>query len=420
MIRIKSLLLVVLAFSLVMGWFTTDSMAQQKVFKFGVLGPYTGPGANVGAEMKNGAIMAFEKIGYKIGDYKIELVFIDDQSDAAKSTNAYAEAVERLGVQASMSNWNTAVTVACMDLWTKYKIPHFFSMGAGKAVNDKWAGLPPDKRYLIMKGWPIPQKMTQGYADLLGYAVEKGIWKPQQKLMALWEEDTDWGRGIAAGIRDRMVQKGWKVFTEEYFSLTQTDFYPFLSKCKQAGVTALLGGGSVPAPVTACVKQASEIGLKAMIVADGLAYIGDWYKLTGATSDGVLDMQPQYVTPAQKAWAKEFEAKYNITPGPTSAGHNYDYANYFIKIAKRALEKYKNLDSESIYKVGVEEVATGKLTYTMAEGAIIHKRYGCTAESAPDPAISPDDFYFPVVQFKGGEGKVVWPEYMKEMNLMVK
>jgi len=126
------------------------------------------------------------------------------------------------------------------------------------------------------------------------------------------------------------------------------------------------------------------------------------------------------VTPAQKAWAKEFEAKYNITPGPTSAGHNYDYANYFIKIAKRALEKYKNLDSESIYKVGVEEVATGKLTYTMAEGAIIHKRYGCTAESAPDPAISPDDFYFPVVQFKGGEGKVVWPEYMKEMNLMVK
>ena len=78
MIRMKNLLLTVLVLSVMLGWHTTDSIAQEKVFKFGVLGPYTGPGANVGAEMKNGAMMAFEKIGYKIGDYKIELVFIDD------------------------------------------------------------------------------------------------------------------------------------------------------------------------------------------------------------------------------------------------------------------------------------------------------------------------------------------------------
>ena len=161
MIRMKNLLLVVLAFSLVMAWFTTDCMAQ-KVFKLGVLGPYTGPGANVGSEFKNADMMAFEKIGYKIGDYKIELIWIDDQSDGAKSTNAYTEAVERLGIQASISDWNTAVTVACMDLWAKYKIPHFFNMGVGPATNAKWASFPPDKRYMVMKGWPIHKKRPWG------------------------------------------------------------------------------------------------------------------------------------------------------------------------------------------------------------------------------------------------------------------
>ncbi len=82
--------------------------------------------------MKVGATMAFEKMGNKIGDYKIELVYIDDQSDAAKSSNAYAEAIERLGVQAGILNWNTAVTMSCMDIWAKYKVPHFFAWGAGQ------------------------------------------------------------------------------------------------------------------------------------------------------------------------------------------------------------------------------------------------------------------------------------------------
>jgi branched-chain amino acid transport system substrate-binding protein len=418
MIRMKNLLLVVLAFSLVMAWFTTDCMAQ-KVFKLGILGPFTGPGANVGSEFKNADMMAFEKIGYKIGDYKIELIWIDDQSDGAKSTNAYTEAVERLGIQASISNWNTAVTVACMDLWAKYKIPHFFNMGVGPATNAKWASFPPDKRYMVMKGWPMPQKMAVGYADLLIYLVDKGIWKPEKKLAAYYQEDTDWGRGIVKGMKEPLEKAGWKTFTEEYFALTQTDFYPFISKCKQAGITALLGGTSLPAPVSACIKQSREIGLKAMIVADGLAYIGDWYKLTGSASDGILDMEPQYVTPAQKAWAKEYQAKYGAVPGPTSAGHSFDEANFFIKIAKRTIEKYGKLDSESIFKVGTEEVATGKLSYSTADGAIIHKRYRCTPETAPDPVVGPDDFYFPVVQFKGGEGKVVWPLDMKAMDVML-
>src|SRR5512137_1404310 len=47
--------------------------AAEKVVKFGVVGPYTGPASRSGAEFRAAAEMAFEKISYKIGDYKIEL-----------------------------------------------------------------------------------------------------------------------------------------------------------------------------------------------------------------------------------------------------------------------------------------------------------------------------------------------------------
>jgi branched-chain amino acid transport system substrate-binding protein len=396
-----------------------EASAQGKVLKVGIMSPLTGAAGKSGQEIKNGATLAFEKIGYQIGDYKIELVYIDDQSDPAKATNAYSEAIERLGVQAGMLNWNTAVSMGLMDLWAKYKVPHFFPMGAGKAINDKWLGLPPSNRYLIMKGWCIPQKLVGGYVDALNNAIDKGEWKPAKKLAALWGEDTDWGRSLVQGMRDGLKAKGWEILTEEYFALTQTDFYPYLSKCNQAGVSLLAGTSSGVASVSAIVKQAREIGSKAMVVADGLGWQGDWYKLVGPASDGVLDMNPAISTPVQKAWAQEFEKKYGFPPGPSSAGHAFDYANFFIKVAKRTLDKYKKLDSESLFKVGTEEVLTGQLTYGASDGALFHKRYGTTPQDAPDPTFGPNNFFLPVQQFKGGKALVVYPDDVKEAPLMV-
>lgn len=416
----KSLLvLMMMAFFLLTVTFS-PAMAADKVFKLGIMAPLTGPAGKTGVEMKNGAVMALEKAGNKVGDYKLELVYIDDQSDAAKSANAVSEAIERQGVQTVILTWNTAVAVATQDVFNKYKVPFLFSMGAGKAVNEKWASKPANERYMIMKGWPIPQKMVTGYVECLDNAIKKGTWKPAKKLVAFWGEDTDWGRSVVQGMREGMKAIGWEVFTEEYFALTQTDFYPFLSKCKAAGVTALMGTSSATASISAIVKQTQEIGIKAVLAADGLGWVGDWYKLVGPASDGVLDMIPQIFTPAQKAFADEFQKKFGTAPSPSAAGHAYDYANYFLLIAKKTIEKYGKLDAESVFKIGLEEIIPGKLTYSAAQGALFHKKYGTTPQDAPDPKIGQDDYYFPVIQYKGGVGKVIFPEGSKEADIFFK
>lgn len=397
-----------------------NAFAVEKVFKLGVLGPFTGPAAKSGNEMKDAATMAIDEIGSKIGDYKIELVYIDDQSDPSKGTNAYAEAIERKGVQAGILNWNTAVTVAIQPMLAKYRVPHFFCLGAGKAGIDKWESMPPEDRYLIMKGWPIPQKLVVGYVDLLNNAESKAIWKPAKKLAALWGEDTDWGRSLVGGMASGLQKNGWEIFTEEYFDLKKTDFYPFINKCKRAGVTLLAGSSSGVASVSAIIKQQREVGFKGLVIADGLGWVGDWYKMTGPASDGVLDMQPQLATDAQRAWVAKFKKRFNYDPSPSAAGMAYDYANFFVKIAKRALEKYGELNSETITKIGREEVAEGKLTYSRAEGALMHARYGTDASSRPDPKISPADFFFPVIQYRKGSGVNVFPDDVKQAELMVR
>ncbi len=219
----KLLLFIVLAFLLTPAFEFANALAAEQVLKVGAIGPFTGPAARTGEELKGSAVMAFEKIGNKIGDYRVELVWIDSQSDPAKATSAYSEAAERAGVQATILNWHSSVAAALIDLAAQYKVPHFFGMGAAAIVNEKYHSDPKYAGYWL-KLWPIPSKLIIGYVECLNNAVEKGAWKPAKKLVAIYGEDTDWGRNVGEGFKKMFKGTGWEIASEDYFPLTQTDF----------------------------------------------------------------------------------------------------------------------------------------------------------------------------------------------------
>lgn len=415
--RMTALVLVLLA-ALAFG--IGCAMAEEKVLKVGVSAPLTGPYAMWGRDSKAALEMAFEAINYKIGDYKIELVWIDDQSDPAKATNAFSEAVEKKGITVAFHDWNSSVSVALMDVVAQYKIPYFFPMGAADTINKKWLSDPQKYSYFGGKGWPMPQTLSMGYVTSINDAVTKGLWKPPNKKVAIYGEDTDWGRSIGGAMAKEFQKNGWEIVSQDFFPQTQVDFYPLLSKYKEGKVSVLAGTIGSIASMSAFIKQARELGIEAAIIADQLGGFGDWYKMTGADSNGVLDMVPQLTSPAAKKWAEAFKAKYGFEASPSSTGQAYDYANFFIKVARRVLEKYNNLDRESFYKVLVEELNTGKLTYSESDGALLQKMYKYTKESMPDPVVGPDYYFFPVLQYFDGKEYVVYPEDRKERDIVLK
>jgi len=406
-------LLVTLSIILMAG---VPTAGAEKTLKVGVLGPYTGPSAKNGAEFKASVEMAMDKIDYKVGDYKIELVWIDSQSDPAKAASAYAEAVERMGIDCAMQNWHSSVAVAVMDVAAQYKVPHWFGFGATEVVNEKWQADPEKYSYWGGKGWPVPAKMAVGYVECLNNAVENGTWKPKSKKVAIYGEDTDWGRSLGGALKDMFADNGWEIASTDYFPITQTDFYPLLSKYKTMDIAVLAGTSTAAPTMTAFVKQASEVGLESVIIADGLGWMGDWYKMAGPGSNYVLDMIPQLTTPEAKKWAKDIQAKYGFNPSPSAGGLCYDGTNMFIKILNRTLEKYGELTKENIHKVFLEDVHTGKLTYSKADGALIMNEYRYTADSVPDPVVGKDAYYFPVIQYTNGKGQIVYPEDWKEKD----
>ncbi len=379
---------------------------EEMTFKLGILGPFSGPSARTGDEFKQSATMALEAVDYKVGPYTIEPVWIDSQSDPAKASQAYEQAVVQDGIQAGVLNWHSSVAVAAMEITAKHQVPHVFGFGATEVVNETYASDPEYYGYWSLKGWPSPSKLSISYVQALEDAIATGKWSPAEKTVAIYGEDTDWGRSFGGAIKGQLEDAGWTVVAEEYFAIDQTEFYPLLNKFKDLN-PALIAGTSTGLPVVSnFIKQADEVGLESIIIMDGMGWFGEWYESIGDASNYVLDQIPGWATDEGKAFAEQFEAEAGFPPSPSAGGLSYDGVNFWLAMANATYEEYGELTSETIYQFVQEKLNTGEWAYT---DGIVMSNYSTTPDDAPDPVVGQGYYIFPVLQYMNGESNVIYP-----------
>jgi branched-chain amino acid transport system substrate-binding protein len=384
------------------------------ILKLGVLGPFSGPSESTGAEYKGAVTMALEAIAWKIDDYKIEVVWIDSQSDPDVAVEAYEQAIVEDGIQAAILNWHSSVAVECMDVAATYEIPHIFPYGAAESINEKFHSDPERYSYWMNKGWPTPAKLTTAYVQAVEDAIAQGLWSPEEKTFAYCVENTHWGRSFAEALKEQLEAEGWTTIAEEYASLEDVNFYPTLNKFKAEDV-ALVAATSTSMPqFAAFINQADEVGLESLIIADGLGWAGDWHRMTGQSSNYVIDQIPGWATAEGKEFAEAFEERWGMPPSSSAAGLAYDGTNMFIQIAEHALDEHGEISSETIHNWAQENLQTGKWSYT--EG-IVMEEYKYTPETMPDPVVGQGYYMFPVRQYFDGEGHIIYPPEWAEEAL---
>lgn len=400
---------------------TAAPAPADKVVNVACIAPLTGPASRSGEEIKNGVEMQFEKIGYKVGDYTVKLFWVDSESDAEKGALAYEECILKNDIDIGFMNWHSWVAASCMEVAAKYKIPHFLAFGSSATVVEKVQNEFDTYKYWIAKTWPLPQYLINGYVETVKGALAAKAWEPATKTLAIYGVDEDWGRTFCLAAKEQFQAEGWTTAVEEYFSVGETDYYAVLNKMKSAGCTLLVGTMSDVNAATSFIKQAGEVGLEALIVCDGLGWLGEWYNLTGPASDYVLDMIPQFSTDAGRTFAADYATKYGYEPGPSTAGLSFDTAGMFIKILGQTAEAYGEINSENAMKCAEEYLMTGKLTYTMKDdGAIMINAFDYSDKAFyPDPIVGGDYYMFPVIQYFEGKGTVVWPDNMADQPLTV-
>jgi branched-chain amino acid transport system substrate-binding protein len=308
------------------------------------------------------------------------------------------------------------VAVSVMEVTAKHQIPHFFGFGATEVVNETFNSDPEKYGYWMTKGWPTPAKLSVSYVEALETAYDEGVLEGD-KTAAIYGEDTDWGRSFGNAIKGQLEDAGWEIVDEEYFSLEQTDFVPLLNKFKDLNPTVIAGTSTAAPSISAFIKQADEVGLESLIIADGLGWVGEWYDLTGESSNYVIDQIPGWATEEGKAYAQEFEERFGIKPSPSSGGLSYDGTKFFLAVAQDAYEEYGELSSEAIYNFVKDNVWTGEWTFT---DGIVMNEYKYTPETVPDPVVGKGYYIFPVLQYFDGEGKVIFPPEWAEQDLQAK
>ena len=313
-------------------------------------GPLTGSIAHLGKDDENGVHLAIDQTTaqkIKIDGKVLNIKFMseDDQADAKVGTTVAQKLVDAK-VVAVIGHLNSGVSIPASEIYNKAGIP----MISGSATNPKLT-----ERGLKNVFRTVGRDDQQGPALATYIATElKG------KKVALIDDKTAYGEGLANEVEKTLKVNKVNPIARERTTDKETDFKAILTKIKGKNPDVIFHGG-MDATGGLMLKQARELGIKAVFVFGDGACTTEMSKLAGAAAEGFVCSQAGLPSEAaNKDFLTAFNAKY---------GEVKQYAPYFYDGAMAMVEAMKKANSADPAKFGPEVYnvsftgATGKVEF---------------------------------------------------------
>jgi len=244
------------------------------VVKLGHVAPMTGPQAHLGKDNEYGARLAVEELnaqGLEIGGAtaKFELLAEDDAADP-KQGAIVAQKLVDAKVQGVVGHLNSGTTIPASKLYSDAGIPQI----SGSATNPKYTQQGFATAFRVMAN-----DVQQGKA-LGEFAAKQGF-----KTVAIVDDRTAYGQGLADEFRKAAEAAGIKVVATEYTNDKATDFKAILTKIKSKKPDLVFYGG-MDAQGGPMAKQMKELGIKARFLGGDGVCTPEFIKLGGEASEG--------------------------------------------------------------------------------------------------------------------------------------
>jgi branched-chain amino acid transport system substrate-binding protein len=293
--------------------------------KIGHAGPLTGGIAHLGKDTENGARLAIEeapakkmKLGGKT--VKFELQGEDDQADP-KLGPTIAQKFADAKVAGVVGHLNSGVTIPASAVYNQANIP----MISGSATNPK----------LTEQGFKNIFRVV-GRDDQQGPAVAQYLQSMKVKKVAIVDDATAYGEGLANEVEKTLKSAGVQVVGREKTNDKATDFKAILTKLKGRAPDAVFYGG-MDATGGPMLKQARELGIRAVFSFGDGACTDTMKQLAGdKVAEGLICSQAGLpVVAASKTFLDAYKAKFNQDP-IIYAPFTYDAANLLIAAMQKA------------------------------------------------------------------------------------
>src|SRR6266508_2358226 len=374
----------VLALSLV-----SDTSAQGKKLKIGVIYDYTGPLAGGGSDLHAlGAKIMIDHFAKKGGveGYQIEAVYADAQSKPDVAINEAVRLVEQEKVDMLLGFYSSAQCVPVASRVEQLKQFMWITTCISSAVLEN-------------------RKAKLGK-------------EPKDLRVAIIHEDGAYGVDVSKGNEAGAKKAGFNIVLKEGYSATAPDLSALVTKLKRARPDVVFHTGYNP-DITLLLRQAREQGLKfAALVGHGAGY-GVYEKLKeglGADVNYVFNTDPISIwaanekglnpklPPIIKMVGEEFD---KVRPGVAirSAHVGMAASNTYVfmtEVLPRAIKKYGGVDPEALRKAALE--------VDIPEGGTM-LGFGVKFYGEGTPMAGQNERSFPVViQYVDDKSYVVWPK----------
>ncbi|MDH4145927.1 MAG: amino acid ABC transporter substrate-binding protein [Acidimicrobiia bacterium] len=216
----------------------------------------SGPRATEGGYVRDGFDVAQEIINASGGigidgrHYRVEIVYVDDESDPESSARAARTLVEDEDVDFLLGPYGSSATAAVSEYVESARIPLVAANGTASSIYTH------ENRYTFGVASPADQYLAD-VIDTIALAA-----KGRQRVALISETDT-FAADAIGGAEARALASGWEVVYRGTYPAKAEEFVSEVTALREAGPDVILGAGHL-SDTMAFVQQARGAGVEPM------------------------------------------------------------------------------------------------------------------------------------------------------------
>jgi branched-chain amino acid transport system substrate-binding protein len=293
-------------------------------------GPMTGAYAWAGERYQRGAGIAVENLNANGGvlDQRVELIVGDDFCDPDQAV-ALARKLASDGVVFVAGHWCSHASIPASKVYEKAGILQIAPGSASAILTDEGG---PN----VFRVCGRDDRQGAMVADYLAdHWANKGI--------AIVDDGTTWGAGVAEGARRRLRERGVAVAVDEAIAPGEYEYFALVAKMQAAGVEVLFLGG-YHREAGLILRQAHDRGYDLRLVANSAMALEDFPMIAGAGLEGTLMAAMTYT--GDRPQAKDVVAQFHAQ-GYEPLGYTlYTYAA--VQVWAQAVAAAGSLDLDAV------------------------------------------------------------------------
>ena len=312
--------------------------------------PLQGASGGQGMAIENGAGLALDSVGGKVGKYTIEYKRLDDSlastgaADEGKAAQNARQAVSNKNSIGYIGEYNSGISKVTIPILNKAGIAQISPANTYVGLTTNEPGSEPgepNKYYPTGKRTyaRIVPKDTIQAAALVSAAKEAGC-----TSVTVWNSKTTYSAGLARNVVMVAPKAGLKVDGNDGIDPKAANYRSLAAKIKS---DCFIYTGEIESNGVQAVKDAAAVpSVKSMFAGDGMclndtadpkkgipANIAPRFKCTIATLD------PKAFGPEGKKFFKDYSAKYNVASPDPYAIYGYEAMSLMLDAIKRASAK---------------------------------------------------------------------------------